>query len=265
MNAERITKWISALSIALVFALTIGSFMLSYHALFEIALAYGVAPAFGWIWPLLVDGAIVVFALAVVRASLLKENTRLLWAMLIAFTAATIFFNILHSVTGFVSAIVALIAPAALVSSFETLMSNLRNHVQRSGIIHSIAELGEELAKKRQEMQQMIADKQTIADGLASQVDNLNQTIETLQGKLLSYNQDIEVKRNELKRLDAGQLSVYVPDNLSIEQRQELVRWMDNDGLTIGQMADNLKVSEGTIKNDKKAMKQAMNGQYENG
>lgn len=255
MNPERVTKYISIISVILVLALALGAFVLSYFALFEVAVDYGIAPAFAWIWPLLVDGAIVVFALAVVRASLLRENTRWLWVMVISFTAATIFFNILHSVSGLVSGLVALIAPAALVLSFETLMSNLRNHVERSGIIHSMAELRQEMAKKQQELSQTIADKE-------AKTDNLNRQIKTLQDKITGYNQNIESKKAELNQLETKPIQVYLPDNLTIEQRQQVVRLMDNDHYKNGQIAEALGVSEGTVKNDKRAMKETMNGEY---
>lgn len=49
----------------------------------------------------------------------------------------------------------------------------------------------------------------------------------------------------------------YAPENLSIEQRQEIVKRMDADGLTLGQMAITLGVSVGTIKNDRKAIEAA--------
>lgn len=64
------------------------------------------------------------------------------------------------------------------------------------------------------------------------------------------------LKQNEPESSPA--IKCYAPENLSIEQRQELVKKMDVDGLTLEQMATALGVSIGTIKNDRKAIKETV-------
>lgn len=64
------------------------------------------------------------------------------------------------------------------------------------------------------------------------------------------------LKQNEPESSPA--IKCYAPENLPIEQRQEIVKKMDTDGLTLEQMATALGVSIGTIKNDRKAIKEAV-------
>lgn len=53
--------------------------------------------------------------------------------------------------------------------------------------------------------------------------------------------------------------TLYVPRDLTIDQRQQVVNQMANDGLTNGDIAIALGVSEGTIKNDKRVVR-SVNG-----
>ena len=68
---------ISTITALLVALLALGALVLSYNALRGVAVAYGLAGWQSYIWPLLLDFALVVFSLAVVRNALLRERT--LW------------------------------------------------------------------------------------------------------------------------------------------------------------------------------------------
>ena len=106
------------------------------------------------------------------------------------------------------------------------------------------------------EVRQFESDKRQ----LGSQLDNLNGQLETAKQTLGSYRDDIEAAKTELAETAKQSIFVYVPGNLTIEQRQQIVGKMDNDGHTLANMAAWLGVSEGTIKNDKRATKVSLNG-----
>lgn len=274
---NRSTHIIRYLSLALVFLLAVGAFVLSYAALWDTALSYGVPSALAWLWPLLVDGAIVVFSLAVVRNGLLGEKTVWPWALVILFTVGTIVLNGIHSDGRYVSIAVAVVAPIALVLAFETSMAMLKSDVKRAGLVLSIAEIEQEAKVKREELDKVQHDRrEAFAEEsrkatleLDNQLGQLQgwieearlelatyrEQVETMEGTIHSYRQDIEVKKEELKTLDGGQAKVYLPANLSVSQRQELVTRMGQDGLTNEAIAGALGVSIGTVKNDKKAVK----------
>lgn len=83
MKLDKWTNIIRYLALALVFLLAIGAFAQSYAALWDTALTYGLSEKLAWFWPLLVDGAIIVFSLAVVRNGLLGEGTVWPWCLVI--------------------------------------------------------------------------------------------------------------------------------------------------------------------------------------
>lgn len=95
---------------------------------------------------------------------------------------------------------------------------------------------------------------------LSGQLDSLNGQLDIAKQTLGSYQSDIEAAKTELAELAKQSTFVYLPDNLSIDQRQQVVGKMVNDGHTIGDIATWLNVSEGTVKNDKRATKVNLNG-----
>ena len=75
-NDTNMIRSISWLSSGLVALLALASFSLSFESLRGLAIETRVvSPSLGWIFPLIVDGAIVVFSLSALRASLRKERT----------------------------------------------------------------------------------------------------------------------------------------------------------------------------------------------
>jgi DNA-directed RNA polymerase specialized sigma24 family protein len=296
MNWTKITNYTA---MGLVSLLALGAFVLSYVALYDIAVKYGLPDYLAWIWPLLIDGSIIVFTIAVIRATLHQEKSWWPWTLVGVFTFGTIAFNALHSnhipvPDNYVSIVVFIVPPIALVLAFETAMAMLRSTVARNSLIQSLAELTQQFAQKTRELaefeatrraeieaegqrarlnldnelnqlgQQIEARRLEVANlesEKEQQVSQLQDQIETMERTIQSYQQDIEAKQKELKSLDNnGQVKLYLPVNLSPEQRQELVNRMGQEGLTQEQMAKALGVSVGTIKNIKKANEVATNG-----
>lgn len=293
MTTDKPTTIINRLSFILVGLVAVGSFVLSYASLRETAFTYGIRHDLTWVWPLLVDFAMIVFSLAVVRASLYQERTWWPWLLVALYTVGTIGFNVLHAPDNLTARIVAIVAPVSLFLSFETLMAMLKAEVKRNSLIRSMSQLAQELAQKTQELadfevrrqQEIEEEGLKLKASLDNELSQLGQEVEskrlelaniesessqrarqyqerleTMQKTIQSYEQDIEAKREELKNLDSSQVKVYLPGNLDNKQRQELVNRMEQDGLTQKQMAEALGVSVGTIKNIKKVTEVVTNG-----
>ena len=103
-----------------------GGFAMSYGALHGLALAEGVDPALAWMWPLIVDGFIVVASLAVLHAVLERRSTLYPWCLVLGFSAISVAFNVLHAAPTPVARLVGAVPPLALVLSLELLMRQTR-------------------------------------------------------------------------------------------------------------------------------------------
>jgi hypothetical protein len=109
-----------------VVGLAVAGFAMSYDALHSLAAQQGVPAPLAWLWPLVVDGFIVVASLSVVRAVAEERRAFYPWALVLAFSAISVAFNVVHAAPTLVARLVAAIPPAALVLSFELLMRQLR-------------------------------------------------------------------------------------------------------------------------------------------
>jgi hypothetical protein len=141
-------KWISTITAGLVATLALLAFILSYNALQHTAQQHGIPWPLSLLWPLLLDFAMVVFSLAILRANLRQELARYPWALVILFSSLAVLGNILDVATlglnpTIISAGVRALAPIALVLAFELLMSMIRAEVKRSAVIESLQGLQE--------------------------------------------------------------------------------------------------------------------------
>ena len=64
---NRINGFISAISGILVLFLTGAAFVLSFHALADLALSAGVTGSLAWLYPAIIDGAIIVASVCCVH------------------------------------------------------------------------------------------------------------------------------------------------------------------------------------------------------
>jgi hypothetical protein len=126
VSPPRSALLISRVTLVLVLLLAAGSFTISYEALSELAAASGaVDPSRAWVFALLVDGAIVIFSISALRATVAGESDRWSMTLVITTTAASILLNIAHARPGPVGWLVGAMPPMLLFLSFESCMKQL--------------------------------------------------------------------------------------------------------------------------------------------
>jgi hypothetical protein len=117
---------IRRVSTAGVTALAGAEFAMSYGALHALARDSGVPPTLAWLWPLVVDGFIVVASLSVLHAVLEARSAAYPWALLLLFAAVSVAGNVAHGAPTPVGRLVAAVPPVALVLAFDLLMRQVR-------------------------------------------------------------------------------------------------------------------------------------------
>jgi hypothetical protein len=118
----RWTYWVSS---AGVIVLAAAAFTLSYDALHQLALDSRVRPALAWLWPVVIDGTIVVALLTVLAAKRAATRAGYPWALAGLFSAASVAFNIAHAPDRPVAQLVFAMAPVALVLTTHLLMQQV--------------------------------------------------------------------------------------------------------------------------------------------
>jgi hypothetical protein len=115
-------RWTYRGSAAGVLVLAAAAFTLSYDALHQLALDSRVRPALAWLWPVVIDGTIVVALLTVLAAKRATTRAGYPWALAGLFSAASVAFNIAHAPDRPVAQLVFAMAPIALVLTTHLLM-----------------------------------------------------------------------------------------------------------------------------------------------
>jgi hypothetical protein len=117
--------WTYRTSAAGVIVLAAAAFTLSYDALHQLALDSRVRPALAWLWPVVIDGTIVVALLTVLAAKRAGRGAGYPWALAGLFSAASVAFNIAHAPDRPVARLVFAMAPVALVLTTHLLMQQV--------------------------------------------------------------------------------------------------------------------------------------------
>jgi hypothetical protein len=161
----KLISWLAGLLVAILALL---AFILSYSSLQHMAATNGVPGWLSYLWPLLLDFAMVVFSLAILRANLRQEGTAYPWLLTVVFASLATLGNVmdvshlgLPSVA--VAACVKALAPIALVLAFELLMSMVRAEIKRSAVIASIADLDRTRTEIHVEIDKLAATRERVA------------------------------------------------------------------------------------------------------
>lgn len=213
------TKYIAWLTSFLVLIVAAMSFALSYWALQKMALDYGIPLTLSYIWPLLVDFALVVFSLCVVTAHLYSESTWRQWSLVGLATGLTCGYNYLHAPANLIAQSIAVVPPVMLFFSFELLMMQLKNSIKRGGLQSSATELG-------------------------LLVEGYNAELAQVQTKLSQVGKQLDDVQKQSKKAS---------DDTSTGRRDR-VKQMKGEGVTQKQMAELLGVSISTVRNDIKSL-----------
>jgi hypothetical protein len=118
-------RWTYRVSAAGVLLLAAAAFTLSYDALHQLALDSRVRPGLAWLWPVVIDGTIVVALLTVLAAKRASTRGGYPWALAGLFSLASVAFNIAHAPDRPVARLVFAMAPVALVLTTHLLMQQV--------------------------------------------------------------------------------------------------------------------------------------------
>jgi hypothetical protein len=117
--------WTYRVSAAGVLVLAATAFTLSYDALHQLALDSRVRPALAWLWPVVIDGTIVVALLTVLAAKRAGMQAGYPWTLAGLFSLASVAFNVAHAPDRPVAQLVFAMAPVALVLTTHLLMQQV--------------------------------------------------------------------------------------------------------------------------------------------
>jgi hypothetical protein len=257
MKPETAMKLISWSTAILVLILTACAFVLSFNALRDLAQHNGIAAHLAWMFPLVIDGFIIVASLSVVRNSLLSESALAPWLFVGTFTVLSIAGNTLHIIDGGrLAHAIAAVPPVALALAFKLLMSQLQSNVQRSGVIFSHRQIERQLeADKAALVSQIDARNEELAriSALTERAQSRHQTeLEKMRAERAALRQEV-VDLSEQQRQNETQ-AITRSDKIEI-RRQQIAALLDS-GTDISNIASIVGVSARTVERDVEVLRQ---------
>jgi hypothetical protein len=186
MKSHRFINWLTGILLLVIAAL---SFASSYLALADLAQQHHFVLTY--VFPLIIEGGMVVFSLAALRASLHAERARWAWTLVIGSSALALAFNVIHAHQwGALAMIMAAMPSLFLLLSFETFMSQIKAGVRRAAAAASIATLE---AHRRQLAAQVEQDQAELEQAVtAHQAEKAR-----LDAKLLELKEELAGLRKE--------------------------------------------------------------------
>lgn len=242
MNAQtKITNLLTGAVALLTLGIGAGAFVLSYDSLYATGQTYGIPAAKAWIWPLLIDGPLVVFTIALLVSQLTRAGIRLWAGLVILYTLATIGFNWSHAQPSPMGWTVATVAPMGLLLTTEALRHLAKGIIERAAAVQTLAELLDQIDQQRRALAELLSQKQGEFDRLQGQIDQASAKLEAIKGDIKAC--QIEQKHRSGNELTAAKLA-------KIAQRRDKVLSLLSEGMTPADIAGELEVTIRTIKRD---------------
>lgn len=248
MTEKKVIGSLSALSLLTVTGVCFLAFLLSYDVLWSYALDGGKPEWLAMLWPLIIDLPIAAFSIVAMLFAFL--GSRLSWFPRIgvfALACLTVYFNYTYAAAHDLSWKVAISAPIMYAVSFECVILVIGLLTSRSIDIKKVGTI-------RAELDKLQARWDNERDKIDKKRGQLTGQLDNIKGQIASQKETMNRLKQETKEASQRPTLTYLPDNLPVNIRQQIVKKMVNDRLTNRQMAAMLGVSEGTIKGDKKAL-----------
>ncbi len=235
------SKAISIITGGLVFFLAASAFVLSYDALYQVALANGITPKLAWLWPLTLDAVMIAASLAVLRNSLNGEQARYAWVLVGIFTVLSITFNTLHAPDTWLARGVFALPPAVVFLSFELFVSQVKSAIKRAGLSSTLESMTLAIEAARTDL----AELNRQADELSLQSDTLQAELERVKD---------QAARGAVATNDTNSSLTLANDTKQAQkagrQAQLASAIVAEIGITYPELAQRLGVSLATVKRD---------------
>ena len=215
--------WAVAIAVSLI---ALGSFSLSFIALYELATGNGIPALLGWIWLLIVDLSMVIYTAAILVAQLQRRGARLPIGLTIFYAVVTVTGNILHAPPTPLGWFVASLPPLSLILGTEMLRAMGHHIILHKGRVSTLAELALEIDTRRAEL-----DKLQAAIDMTN-AKNSSDSPAFVKGDLAALDKANEAKTDK------------------IAERRQQVLAMLQEGMEKADIAEALEVSVRTISRD---------------
>ena len=247
-NGPRRADLLFILTASIVLFLFASAFVLSYDALYNLAVDNGITKRLAFLWPLGLDAFMAAASLAVIWSSINQERVIRFRLLVGGAVLASIIGNILHADGSIVGQAIAALPPIVAFLSFEMLMVMVRHETERAGLRSALDGL-----------QASIDQARTERDREAAELESTRDKARTARGRLKTIDDQLADHRRLAKELEES------GGDPVVARRRHLVDLLQStngdrpthDELLSGLSQAGYEIGLTTLKRDLKAMEQA--------
>lgn len=197
-NLDTITKVMMAVLIII-------PFLISFGSLWGLADEQGVAWA--WLYPLMVDGGLLIFKLLVLSASLRGETDRYSWFMAGLLTVISVALNVAHvpadSANWFLAAFMFGLPPALILAAFVAVTRRVESQAKRESAVMTLNDLKRQRNTAVAELRTITTEMtqaQAEAETTKADMEALKASGRELHAAFQAWQAETEAKREALAR-----------------------------------------------------------------
>jgi DNA-binding transcriptional ArsR family regulator len=207
---DRLTNWLLGLILII-------PFLISFGALRDLAAHNAIS--YPWLYPIMIDGGLIIFKAIALRASLRGKRDNYAWAMAVLATVISVYLNIVHVPptlpTLGLARFMAALPPLVILVSFIAVSRRIEESARHDKAIFSYQQIQQAIADKKRQLDKMVAEKtaelDTLVQSRSEKADRLAQQIE----QLVAQKEDL---MSEIGLLKSGVRSAKLFGTDSIEQ-----------------------------------------------
>lgn len=143
------TNWLLAVIVLI-------PFIISANALADLADKHGVQPS--WLYPVMVDGGLIIFKLLVLRSALRGRTDRYAWSMAVSATVVSVVLNVVHAQADLLSQAMSALPPLVILAAFIAVSRRLEETAVEEGHVANLADLSRQIADKTQDIGRLDTD-----------------------------------------------------------------------------------------------------------
>ncbi|MBE2197405.1 MAG: DUF2637 domain-containing protein [Anaerolinea sp.] len=249
IRLDKLTNWLLALILVI-------PFLISFGALADLAAKNGVS--YPWLYPIMIDGGLIIFKAIALRASLRGKRDNYAWGMAIAATAISVGLNVVHvpptlsqlGLARFMSAL----PPLVILAAFIAVSRRVEESAKWETAVFTYESLLQTIQSKRAELDNLLSAKTAELDAI---VQNRTTEIERLTGQIerlvvqKSELQD-EVRELKIERKPSGTDSIGRARAARLSKKEEsiaaLLAFLDsNPDASLAEIASEIGRSKSTV------------------
>jgi hypothetical protein len=203
---DQLTNWLLALILVI-------PFLISFGALRDLAAHNAIS--YPWLYPIMIDGGLIIFKAIALRASLRGKRDNYAWAMAVLATVISVYLNIVHVPTDLatlgLARFMAALPPLVILVSFIAVSRRIEESARHDKAIFSYQQIQKAIVDKKRQLDKLTAEKtaeleRNLYKTRTAELNKLTEQIERLTSKKPNL-QVNEVTFAEPKLTKSGQFA----------------------------------------------------------